>query len=265
MAENNLKFELKELPLDLLDNNIGQIDGVPRNPRKCTKERMQALIESHRTSPEMERLNELIVYPHNGRYVVMSGNHRLKARKQLGWEKTWCKVLGEETPKEKLREYVIKENVMYAQDDAQILKEAWNIKELINWDMPFITASQKTAEYSRKVESPVYVPTGEVIGSVAELYDDSKVTELEQLIKVAEVPEDVREMLMKAAQRFRKFDFAKVAEYYSQCKDKTVRSLFEKLALVIVDFGGGIENGFVELTDKITEEYLKEYGDEEEI
>lgn len=27
MAENNLKFELKELPLDLLDNNIGQIDG----------------------------------------------------------------------------------------------------------------------------------------------------------------------------------------------------------------------------------------------
>lgn len=235
----DLHFELRELPLELLDNNKGQIDGVPQNPRKCTKERMAALVESHRSSPEMERLNELIVYPLNGRYVVLSGNHRLKARRQLQWAKSWCKVLAEDTPKEKLREYVIKENVQYAQDDAQILKDAWNVTELINWDMPFITASQKTSEYSRKVESPVYVPTGEPIASVTELYDDTTVDELQQLIKVAEVPEDVRAMLMKAAERFRRFDFAKVAEYYSQCKDAVTRSLMERLAMVIVDFGGG--------------------------
>lgn len=260
-----LHFELKELPVDLLDNNTGQIDGVPENPRKCTKERMQALIESHRNSPEMERLNELIVYPDKGRYVVLSGNHRLKARRRLGWGKTWCKVLAGDTPQEKLREYVIKENVMYAQDDAQILKDAWNIKELINWDMPFVTASQRTSEYCRKVESPVYVPTGEVIASVAELYDETQVKELQAYIKAAKMPKDVRDMLMKSAERFRRFDFAKVAEYYSQCKDNAIRSLMERLAMVIVDFGGAVENGFVELTDRITEEYLKEYGDEEEV
>ncbi len=258
----NLSVELKELPLVMLEENRGQIPDVPKNPRKITKERYKALIESHKQSPEMEKLNEMIVFPFNGKYVVISGNHRLKARRELKWTKSLCKVLGEDTPKNKLREYVIKENMQYAQNDDEIIKEAWNLKELVGWDMPFDVMAKKVADYSRKIESPVYTPTGLKIDDVRTLYDDTEVQDIEAHIAVADIPDDVRDMLMKAAQRFRRFDFGRVAEYYSQCTDPVVRALMERAAMVIVDFKQAIENGFVVLAEDIMNEYLSEYEDE---
>lgn len=259
MEKFELKVEVKELPISALAENIGQIPDVPRNPRKITKERAKALLESHKNSPEMERLHEIIVYPFEGKYVVISGNHRLKARRELQWEKCLCKILGTDTPKEKLREYVMKENILYAQNDEDIIREAWNLKELIGWDFPMDKMAKKVADYSRKIESPIYQPTGMKIEDARSLYDDSEVKEIEQLIKDTELPDDVREMLMKSAQRFRRFDFGRVAEYYSQCKDEATRRLMERTAMVIVDFGRAIEHGFVELCEEIRDEYLKEY------
>lgn len=101
MRKFDLSVEVKELPISELVENVGQIPDVPRNPRKITKERAKALIESHKQSPEMERLHELIVFPYKGKYVVISGNHRLRARRELKWEKCWCKILGAATSKKK--------------------------------------------------------------------------------------------------------------------------------------------------------------------
>lgn len=259
MGKYKLEIELKELPLSELVENVGQIPDVPKNPRKITKERAKALLESHKKSPEMERLHELIVFPFKGKYVVISGNHRLKARRELKWERCWCKVLGGATPKEKLREYVMKENILYAQNDEEIIREAWNLKELIGWDFPLDKMAKKVADYSRKIESPIYMPTGLKIDDVRSLYDETEVNEIEEKIRQADIPEDVREMLIKSAQRFRRFDFGRVAEYYSQCKDQVIRDLMERTAMVIVDFGRAIEDGFVELAEEIRNEYLKEY------
>lgn len=262
MGKSELKFELKDLPISDLVENIGQIPDVPRNPRKITKERAKALVESHKQSPEMERLHELIVFPFKGKYVVLSGNHRLRARRELKWKTCWCKVLGGGTSKKKLREYVMKENMQYAQNDEEIIKEAWNLKELVGWDFPIDVMAKNVAEYSRKIESPIYQPTGLVIEDVSTLYDDTEVKEIETLINTADIPDDVRKMLILSAQRFRRFDFSRVAEYYSQCKNEAVRALMERTAMVIVDFNQAIENGFVELADEIRDEYRREYENE---
>ena len=261
MADFELKVEVREIPLSQLSENTGQIPDVPKNPRKITKEKFEALCQSIRNSPEMKVLDEVRVYPFNGRYVVISGNHRFKAYKKLGWENVLCKVLPEDTPKEKLREYVIKENMQYAQNDDEIIKEAWNLKELVGWDFPIDVMAKKVAEYSRKIESPIYTPTGLKIDDVRTLYDEKEVKVIEAKIQSADIPEDVRDMLMKSAQRFRRFDFARAAEYYSQCTDPVIRALMESTAMVIVDFGQAIENGFVELAEEIKEEYQKEYED----
>ena len=82
-----------------------------------------------------DRGDEIRVYPYNGRFVVISGNHRYKAYKKLGWENVLCKVLPEDTPKEKLREYVMKENMHYAENDDKMLNQ-WNLKELADWRVP---------------------------------------------------------------------------------------------------------------------------------
>ena len=134
MGNFELRVEVKELPIGMLSENTGQIPDVPRNPRKITKEKFDDLCESIRKSPEMKVLDEIRVYPFNGRYVVISGNHRYKAYKKLGWENVLCKILPEDTPKEKLREYVMKENMHYAENDRDLLK-SWNMKELAKWNV----------------------------------------------------------------------------------------------------------------------------------
>lgn len=135
MKEFELKVEVRELPLEMLSENTGQIPGVPKNPRKITKAKFDSLLESIKKSPEMKSLDEVKVYPFEGRYVVISGNHRYKAYKLLGWQNVLCKILPEDTPKEKLREYVIKENMHYAENDESLLK-SWDVKELVGWDVP---------------------------------------------------------------------------------------------------------------------------------
>lgn len=132
MAGFELHVEVRELPIGMLSENTGQIPDVPRNPRKITKEKFDDLCESIRKSPEMKLLDEIRVYPFNGRYVVISGNHRYKAYKKLGWENVLCKILPEDTPKEKLREYVMKENMHYAENDRGLLN-TWDLKELADW------------------------------------------------------------------------------------------------------------------------------------
>ena len=90
MADFELKVEVREIPLSQLSENTGQIPDVPKNPRKITKEKFDALVESIRESPEMKVLDEVRVYPYNGRYVVISGNHRVKAYRKLGWQNVLC-------------------------------------------------------------------------------------------------------------------------------------------------------------------------------
>jgi hypothetical protein len=93
----------------------------------------------------MKVLDEVRVYPYNGRYVVISGNHRVKAYRKLGWQNVLCKILPEDTPKVKLREYVMKENMHYAENDDALLR-GWDMKELANWRVPMTVKAKKQQE-----------------------------------------------------------------------------------------------------------------------
>ena len=53
-----LKVVIKELPIDLLDENTGQIPDVPANPRRITDEAFELLKKSIEESPEMKNLDE---------------------------------------------------------------------------------------------------------------------------------------------------------------------------------------------------------------
>jgi len=69
-VDEDFNVEIKELPIDLLVENKGQIPGVPKNPRKISKRRFEELKMSIERSPEMRKLSEVKVYPFNGKYVV---------------------------------------------------------------------------------------------------------------------------------------------------------------------------------------------------
>ena len=135
--ENNTKMEQKTIKIADLEVNRGQIDGLPKNPRTIKDARFEALKKSIEDAPEMLALRELLVFPHNGKFVVIGGNMRLKACKELGYKELPCKVIDENTPVEKLREYTIKDNIGFGADDWGALFEDWNTDELADWGLEF--------------------------------------------------------------------------------------------------------------------------------
>lgn len=132
--------DIKTIPIKQLEVNKGQIEGLPQNPRFIRDQRYEALKKSIQDAPEMLSLRELLVMPHGKKYVVVGGNMRLRACKDLGYEEVPCKVLDKDTPVEKLREYAIKDNNGFGEDDWDILANEWDELELKEWGMEFPTA-----------------------------------------------------------------------------------------------------------------------------
>lgn len=124
------------IPVAKIENNIGQIEGLPQNPRFIKDARFQKLKKSIKDDPEMLELRELIVFPHGDRFVVIGGNMRLRAAVELGYTEMPCKVLSVDTPVEKLRAYAIKDNVAFGENDEGLLME-WDEIELEDFGMDF--------------------------------------------------------------------------------------------------------------------------------
>lgn len=124
------RANLQRLAIDLLESNTGQIKKVPENPRTYTNEQMEAMIKSLKDLPEMLEARPLIVYPQDGKYIVVGGNRRFDAARHLNYEELPCYVLAEDTPAEKIRAYTIKDNLSYGDWDYGKLLEGWDIPEL---------------------------------------------------------------------------------------------------------------------------------------
>ena len=113
--------------------------------------------------------------------------------------------------------------------------------------------------YSRKIEPPIYRPTGPK-PAVKDLYDPSRTNALIEDIETQEgLTDEERGFLIAAAQRHTVIRFDRVAEYYAH-SDAPTQRLMENSALVIIDFNRAIELGFVQMTEKIAELVRDEYG-----
>lgn len=97
-----LNVKIQELPIDKIAENVGQIPDVPANPRRITDEAFELLKKSIDESPEMREIDEVKVFPFDGKFVAIGGNHRLRAYKELNWKKVLCKVLPKDTPPRKI-------------------------------------------------------------------------------------------------------------------------------------------------------------------
>jgi len=126
----------QNIPLSSLELNKGQLPGLPKNPRFIRDDNFEKLKKSLQDAPEMLHLRELLVYPLNDKkFIVIGGNMRLRAAKELGFKELPCKVIQKETPIEKLREYTIKDNNPFGENDWEILSIDWDEIELNNWGL----------------------------------------------------------------------------------------------------------------------------------
>jgi DNA modification methylase len=153
-----------------LKNNSGQIDGLPKNPRLLKDEKFIKLKKSIEDDPEMLELREVIAYNNNGELVVICGNMRLKALKELGIKEVPTKILPTETSVEKLKAYTIKDNVSFGDHDWEQLANEWDVEQLDAWglDVPdFAVEELEAVEDDFDAEPPINPIT--VLGDLYEI------------------------------------------------------------------------------------------------
>ena len=157
------------LDINLLTPNKGQIEGLPKNPRFINDTKFSQLIKSIQDDPEMMELRECLVYPFKNEYIIIGGDKRYRACLKLGYEKVPCKIIPENTPIEKLRAYVIKDNVSSGENDWDILANEWNQDELVNWgvEIPVFTSKNETEEDDYDI--PDEIKTDIILGDLFQI------------------------------------------------------------------------------------------------
>ena len=136
------------IPIAKIEPNKGQIEGLPANPRFIRDEKFKKLVKSIEDNPEMTALREVLVYPHAGKYVIIGGNMRYRAMKELGYKDAICKVLPENTTPEQLQAYTIKDNAGFGEWDFDLLANDWDAGLLCDWgvDIPAIQIDDDNAQ-----------------------------------------------------------------------------------------------------------------------
>lgn len=118
--------EYRNVAIGLLEENKGQIEGLPANPRQWTRIDLDSLKKSIEETPELLEARGCIAVPHEGRFVVLGGNMRLSACRELGKKEIPCYVFPESTPTAKLKEIVIKDNGSFGAWDFDMLANEWS-------------------------------------------------------------------------------------------------------------------------------------------
>ena len=114
--------------------NIKDIKSNPNNPRIIKDERFEKLKKSIKEFPKMMALRPMVINEDN---IVLGGNMRLKALKELGYTEVpdeWVKR-AEDLTDEEARRFIIADNVGFGEHDWDILANEWDNQELNEWGL----------------------------------------------------------------------------------------------------------------------------------
>lgn len=141
-------MEFRRIKLRDLEPNIGQIPGVPANPRSWTRADVEALARSMEATPELVEARGGIVFPWGDRFVILGGNMRYDGAKLRRWPDLPCVILPADTPAEKLKEIILKDNSTFGRWDFEKLRADFSEFEFqdIGIQFPELPKGDKKAE-----------------------------------------------------------------------------------------------------------------------
>jgi hypothetical protein len=118
-----MQVETRQIDIKQISPNRGQVPGLPKNPRFIKDASFDRMVKSIQDNPEMLYLRELLVYPYDGKFVIIGGEMRFRAMKHLDFKECPCKIIPKETSPAQLRAYVLKDNSSFGEWDVEELKE----------------------------------------------------------------------------------------------------------------------------------------------
>jgi len=119
---------------------ITEVKPNPKNPRIIKDDKFRKLVKSIQEFPDMLNKRPLIVFTDtDGKYVVLGGNMRLKACKEIGLKEIPI-ILADEWTEEQKAEFLIKDNVGFGEWDWDQIANEWDVEKLDEWglDLPII-------------------------------------------------------------------------------------------------------------------------------
>ena len=218
----------------------------PKNPRVITKDKLKLLMDSIKQFPKMLEIRPIVV---NKDMMIIGGNMRYRALQELKWEikPEWVKVADGLTTEE-VRRFIVEDNIGFGSWDWDLLGAEYPEEELLSWGIELET-KKKDDFYTREIKVPIYEPVNEK-PLLEELIDEEKTKAFIKEIEESDVDEEVKDFLKKAANRHNIFSYKKIADFYAHSDEKT-KDLMEKLALVIIDYGKAVENGYIKMVQDI--------------
>ncbi len=139
-------MNVAHLKLSQLEQNKGQIPGLPANPREWTQTDIDRLAASLEETPELFEARPIIVYPQGDKYVILAGNLRYSASVQNKAKSVPCIVLPADIPVVKLGQIVLKDNGEFGSWNSGLLAQDWADIPLELWGVEV----QKVEDFSGK-------------------------------------------------------------------------------------------------------------------
>jgi hypothetical protein len=127
---------------------ISEVKPNPKNPRIIKDGKFQKLVKSIQEFPDMLNKRPLVVFTDvDNKYVVLGGNMRLKACKEIGLKEIPI-IIADEWTEEQKNEFLIKDNVGFGEWDWDSLANEWDVEKLDDWglDLPIDLESIKATK-----------------------------------------------------------------------------------------------------------------------
>ena len=118
--------------------SLTKLKNNPKNPRVIRDEKFNKLKKSIEDFPDMLEKRPLVVFTDkDGKFVVLGGNMRLKAAKELGIKELPV-ILADEWTEDQKAQFLIKDNVNFGEWNHEELANEWDAIQLQEWglDLP---------------------------------------------------------------------------------------------------------------------------------
>lgn len=233
-----------------------------KNPKEHDEKQIDAIIKSIKTTGWGEPILACA-----DTKEILAGHGRLFAAKKMGIPKVPVVWMPAGLTEEQKAHYVIASNkLVEATGYNNYLEElignfefdpadfCIDIKELTDE----IDVGKTIVEEIDAFRGLIYTPQGEkpTLDKLI-VSDNEKIDSFRKKIDESNVTDEEKEFLLKALNRFYKFNFKNIAEYYCHSSDE-LKSLFEDLLLVIPDGHKLLRNNLLGLDSMI----IGEQGDE---
>jgi ParB-like chromosome segregation protein Spo0J len=122
---------------------ISDVKTNPKNPRLIKDEKFKKLVKSIIEFPQMLELRPIVVDENN---IVLGGNMRLKACKEVGLKEVFIVRANDLTEQQK-DEFIVKDNVGFGEWDWDMLANEWDAELLNDWGL-YVPEMATEVDYS---------------------------------------------------------------------------------------------------------------------